>query len=239
MRRWKKFLLQAFFVAIGIIGIVMIARGSLGGSRSWPRDRRNRSVRSFLPPQSSAAWEAAGCSLGWMSYWKSELSRPRNDETQLGVDLPTFDIRSLPIKKLKSLPTPEVPFGIYSPSAKDADLKELVGLPHLEGLNFRPYRGDEYNYRIADVGLKDVSELTELKILRLRCVWGVTDAGLKDLAKLKQLQVLDLADTDVTDAGLTDLAKLNAPSRILDLTGTRVTWLRIVPAGIARDSCGC
>jgi hypothetical protein len=82
---------------------------------------------------------------------------------------------------------------------------------------------------VADDGLRSLSTLKQLQVLRLAQTW-VTDAGLASLKSLPRLAVLDLRDTAVTDDGLNRLAELPSLKQVLlknsDVTEDGVERLR-------------
>ncbi len=186
-----------------------------------------------------AAWEMAGFKFGWMSVdqWGDRAWQPGKEKPVAGA-VPAFHFTVFPTGKLKALPPPEVPIGLFLAGREvtDAGLKELVaieplqalglsdtqvtgaGLKELAGLKHLQRLG-LYNTKAAGAGLKNLAvageilglkELAGLKQLRTLDLsfTGVSDAGLKELAGLKQLQTLNLLLTQVTDAGLKELAAL-------------------------------
>jgi hypothetical protein len=107
------------------------------------------------------------------------------------------------------------------PQIKDADLGNLKGLRHLQGLSLA-------GTKISDTGLMHLRGFSDLQALSLAGT-QVSDAGLIQLNEMTRLQGLSLLNTRITDAGLVHLRKMTN-LQALSLAGTRVTdgGLRLV-----------
>jgi len=116
-----------------------------------------------------AQWQQVGAVFGWIAI------DPQGDwrfhrETPAAGGLPAFRFNKAPAGKAKTLPSPDVPFGLsLGRSTNDADLKELAGLKQLQALNIE----DTYTYGVTDEGLKALAPLTQLQAL--------TDAAISEL----------------------------------------------------------
>jgi hypothetical protein len=175
-----------------------------------------------LSKETVEPWKNAGAQVGWTRVGRGfhfELG-PENwgGEGPKSGDLPALSFRPENWKEgvLRKLPAPTTAFGLHLVGIEltDADLKDLVGLKHLQKLELT-------HTKVTDAGLKELIPLQQLQSLGLGFN-QVTDAGLKELAGLKNLQVLDLWGTNVTDAGLKELAALKSLQEQY-LTNTKVT----------------
>jgi sulfatase modifying factor 1 len=80
---------------------------------------------------------------------------------------------------------------------------------------------DDGNPRITDEGLRHLSEMKNLEILRLSGT-NITGKGFSYLTGLKDLRFLGLKDCQLNDAGLAHIAKLKGLEEI-DISGNMVT----------------
>jgi hypothetical protein len=186
------------------------------------------------------SWGKAGANFGWHSQngGANASFTPKRPNGKMVV--PAFGITAKTLDALKSLPEPEVPFGLaftmlqvndeqfkslarfsklhtldlLNSNVSDANMKELAGLQQLHALHLD-------STRIGDAGLKWLAGCQQLRILNLYAT-KISDRGLKDLAGLTQLQQLDLGDCKITDTGLKELVSLKRLETLL-LDGTQVT----------------
>lgn len=165
-----------------------------------------------LPKLIVERWIDAGAVSGWIDCYHLFSTTPLDE-----CDLPAFLFknRDWDPARLSELPDPGIPFGLQLHSkTADQDLKLLAALTSLDTL----IAGDT---RITGHGLKDLSVLPRLRILKL-CVCAIGDAPLKHLCELKSLLTLDLSDTEISDAGLNYLGPMSNLQN-LDLTRTGIT----------------
>ncbi len=182
-------------LALGLLcGAAVVARPAWDGPKAAPEKPKGLSEKVV------AAWKKAGADVSW---------------TGKG-DVPEFWFTKKPEGGWEKLPAVEQPFGVrlLTELTKDADLKGIAALKHLESLIL-------LDTQVTDKGLKELAGLKQLWSLGLLGA-QVTDKGLKELVGLEQLQSLSLGDTKVTGAGLRELAGLKQ-LRFLRLGHTQVT----------------
>jgi len=97
--------------------------------------------------------------------------------------------------------------------AVDIDLERLTRTRDIGEL-------DLYSTRVTDAGLRFVSQLVELEVLRLPK--RITDNGLAQLSALAALQRLELPEAPISDAGLIQLVQLSS-LQILTIGSCEIT----------------
>jgi Leucine-rich repeat (LRR) protein len=166
-------------------------------------------------PEVIAAWEHAGARFGWMSVSRSP-QQTNTDWDQAGAEcVPAFGFNRFPTGGLRSLPPPDVPFGLSVYSWTDEGMQELRDLTQLRSLFFN---GDG----ITDAGLKELAGLEKLQALRIEACWQATEGGWRGLAGLKQLKALNLSRNSIDDAALKHIAGLTQLNELV-LQGSAVT----------------
>jgi hypothetical protein len=98
------------------------------------------------------------------------------------------------------------------PNVRDADLRHVVDLPHLEELSLVEEGGGMV---ISDSALAHVGRMKNLKKLMLISLPQVTDAGLVHLHGLTKLEDLVIRRTGVTEAGLEQFFKALPDCRVI------------------------
>ncbi len=155
-------------------------------------------------------------------------------------DVPAFDFRECPKGLIKSLPKPEVPFGLYLRASKIADnaMPEICECKMLSMLDIAGTgitdKAIDYVVRIEslvllNLGATKVTDKCTQKLLKLGGMrWlflgntGITNNAMKNLGQLNILEWLDLGGTAVTGDGLSYLGRSKSLSRLM-LCGTKLS----------------
>jgi hypothetical protein len=188
-------------------------------------------VAKKLDPQVIAAWQNAGCEIGWYGRtrdggWQYTTGKPEDDNALAALWWnPQIDPVSL-----RKLPAPNAPVGLFLGSAPslpqltDAGMKEIARFKTVRHLAISGTRVTDTGLKelleikdslqglvlgsldISDEGLKSVGKLLGLRYLMLGNSPKVTDTGVKELTRLTNLHTLGLTNTKVTDASLKVIA---------------------------------
>ncbi len=188
-RRCVKFSLRSLIVGVGVVAIWL----------GWwvnSATRQQQAVRAILARGGSIAYDYQYDAAITRRLPKGEPSRPVWLQRLLGDDY----FHNVVMAGL------DIDETFHDVGAKDADLLQLKGLPHLKLLYL-------CGGRITDDGLEHLQNLTELRRLFL---WKnpISGEGLKYLSRLRKLQHLDLSRTPVTDDHLIYLKNFTGLERI-------------------------
>lgn len=164
-------------------------------------------------PAIIAAWEKAGGLFGWISGHQGSRWEFRVEHNG-DAALPAFRFLLLSSRELKSLPFPEVPFGLWLETAQvtDTDLEALSGFRQLQALNIQ-------FTKVTGLGLKSLDGLPRFHYLRMS---ASTSDVVKHLVALKQLRSLSIGGSGMTELRLEQLVQLKE-LRSLDLGYGKVT----------------
>jgi hypothetical protein len=109
-----------------------------------------------LPPEVVRAWEKAGAEVGWMGSVEAGVLRFRAGDEGKAGEVPGFRF-VWKAGVLPKLAPPAAPFGLdigLAFKVKDADLKELAALKHLQMLSL------SHASKVTDAGVKEPASNT-------------------------------------------------------------------------------
>lgn len=158
-----------------------------------------------LPKDVTDAWKKAGAEVGWYDQTRYGATHFAVRNASNPGEIPAFRLKEWTAGTLPKLPQPDAPFmlDLVSVSSKVTDdtLGDIAGFKNLRALSL-------IGTSVTEKGIKQLSDLTDLRALDLALNFKTNDAVLKEVAAFKKLQKLTLGSTFVTDAGLKELAGL-------------------------------